>query len=89
MPFDDIDHQHAADHAAESKIVWRWAPDADAGHELGGALVLDSRHALAGVDVDAVTDGGLKSMRCATVLDIFPAMDDGPSKGLADGYRPL
>jgi hypothetical protein len=58
MPFDDIDHQHAANDPAPRKLVGRGAPDADLGHELGGAFVLDSRHALAGVDHHAVTDGG-------------------------------
>jgi hypothetical protein len=91
MPFDDIDHQHRANDAAELKLVGRWALDAATGHELGPALVLDSRHALAGVDVDALADGGLEWTRRvrATVLDIFPSMDDGPCKGLPDGYRPL
>jgi hypothetical protein len=82
VPRDDLHHQHAADHAAELKRVGRWAFDADAGHELGPALVLDSRHALAGVDVDALADGGLELTRRvrATVLDIFPSVDDRPCK---------
>src|ERR1700729_1642284 len=55
---DDADHQHRTDDAAPRKLVGRWAPDPDLGHELGGAFVLSPRHALAGVNIDAVTDSG-------------------------------
>jgi hypothetical protein len=90
MPGDDIDHPNSADDAAESEIVGRWAFDAETGHELGGVIVLDLRHRLAGVDKDALADahavgadGGL-----GTVLDIFPSVNDGPRPRLANRYRP-
>ena len=90
MPRDDIDYQYTADDAAESEIVGRWAFDADAGHERGCALVLGPCHTLAGVNVDAVTDSGAIGADggCGTVFDVLPAMDDGPRKGLTDGYGP-
>jgi hypothetical protein len=41
--------------------------------------------------VDAVTDGGAVGADGGrgTVLDVLSGMDDGPCKGLPDGYRPL
>jgi hypothetical protein len=89
MPRDDLDHQHRANDAAELKLVWRWAFDADLGHRRGGALVLVGGHRLAGVDKDALADSGLKSMRRGAVLDIFPSMNHGPCPRLPDRNRPL
>ena len=55
---DDVAHENRADHAAELQRLAPGAPEADAGHEIGRVLILVGGHGLAGVDVDAVTDGG-------------------------------
>jgi hypothetical protein len=88
---DDADHLHRTDDAAPRKLVGRWAPDADLGHELGGAFVLGPRHALAGVNVDAVTDSGAVGADGGrgTVLDVFASMDDRPRIWLFNYYGPI
>jgi hypothetical protein len=84
-PRHDVGDHHAADHAAELKLVERLTGP-QTGHELDGALVLGPRHALAGVDEDALTDSGLELARRGAVLDVLAAVDHRPSEGLTNGY---
>jgi hypothetical protein len=82
--------EHRTDDAAPRELVGRWAPDPDLGHELGGAFVLSPRHALAGVNVDAVTDSGAVGADGGrgTVLDVFASMDDRSRIWLFNCYGP-